>query len=265
MSHRASAGPAPHDPRRRLRLLSYNIQAGASTARYREYLTRSWQHVLPHPNKRRNLEAVAELVAGYDIVALQEADGGSLRSGFANQVQFLAELARFPYWSHQANRRVAALAASSNGLLSRFEPAEVVDHKLPGAIPGRGALAVHYGTPRQGLLVVIAHLALTPNARRAQFRYLAEVIGDRPYALLMGDFNCAANAPELRPLFHATRLRPPPLSLETYPSWRPRRPIDHILATDGLSALAYEVPLLRVSDHLPVALTVALPDACRMA
>jgi endonuclease/exonuclease/phosphatase family metal-dependent hydrolase len=262
--HRPAPGPIPHDPRRHLRLLSYNIQAGARTARYREYLTGSWQHVLPHPNKRRNLESVAELVAGFDIVALQEADSGSLRSGFSNQVQFLAELARFPWWSHQANRNVASLAASSNGLLSRMEPAEVVDHKLPGAIPGRGALAVHYGTPRQGLLVVIAHLALTAAARRAQCRYLAELIGDRPYAVLMGDLNCTASDPELRHLFHHTRLQPPPLSLETYPSWRPRRAIDHILATDGLGALAYEVPLLRVSDHLPVALTVALPDACRL-
>ena len=175
---RPSTGPLPHDPRRRLRLISYNIQAGASTARYREYLTGSWQHVLPHPNKRRNLNAVAELVTAFDIVALQEADGGSLRSGFNNQVQYLAELAQFPWWSHQANRNVAALAASSNGLLSRVEPSEVVDHKLPGAIPGRGALAVRYGTPRQGLLVVIAHLALTRNARRKQCHYLAELIGE---------------------------------------------------------------------------------------
>ena len=262
---RPAPGPIPHDPRRHLRLLSYNIQAGASTARYRDYLTRSWQHVLPHPDKRRNLEAVAELVAGFDIVALQEADDGSLRSGFRNQVQFLAELARFPWWSHQANRKVAAVASSSNGVLSRLQPAEVVDHKLPGAIPGRGALAVHFGTPRQGLLVVIAHLALTRSARRTQCRYLAELIGDRPYAVLMGDLNCTAGDPELRLLFQRTRLQPPPLSLETYPSWRPRRAIDHILVTDGLGALSYEVPPLRVSDHLPVALTVALPDACRLA
>ena len=112
--------------------------------------------------------------------------------------------------------------------------------------------------------MVIALLALTAAARRTQCRYLAELIGDRPYAVLMGDLNCTANDPELRHLFHHTRLQPPPLSLETYPSWRPRRAIDHILATDGLGALAYEVPLLRVSDHLPVALTVALPDACRL-
>jgi endonuclease/exonuclease/phosphatase family metal-dependent hydrolase len=261
---RAATGPIANDPRRRLRLLSYNIQAGASTARYREYLTGSWQHVLPHPNKQRNLLAVAGLVNGYDIVALQEADGGSLRSGFRNQVQFLAEQAQFPFWSHQANRNVASLAASSNGLLSRMEPSEVVDHRLPGAFPGRGALAVHYGTPRQGLLVVIAHLALTRNARREQCRFLAELIGDRPHALLMGDLNCSAGDVEMRQVFQRTRLLPPPLSLETYPSWRPRRAIDHILATDCLDPLAYEVPLLRVSDHLPIALTVALPDACRL-
>jgi endonuclease/exonuclease/phosphatase family metal-dependent hydrolase len=249
---------------RQLRLLSYNIQAGSSTERYRHYVTRGWQHVLPHPTKRRNLETVGTLVRDYDIVALQEADGGSLRSGFQNQIQHLAESAEFPYWSHQANRRIAKVAEPSNGLLSRPKPVEVVTHELPGAIPGRGAMEVRYGTPRQGLHVIIAHLALTPRARRQQFDYLAETIADLPYVVLMGDLNCTADSPEMRALFHRTRLVRPPLSLETYPSWRPRRAIDHVLATDALAPVKYEVPLVTVSDHLPVALTVALPDGCRL-
>ena len=32
---------------RRLRLLSANIQAGSSTRRYSDYVTRSWSHALP--------------------------------------------------------------------------------------------------------------------------------------------------------------------------------------------------------------------------
>ena len=33
---------------RRLKLLSYNIQAGVDTRRYHHYFTQSWKHVLPH-------------------------------------------------------------------------------------------------------------------------------------------------------------------------------------------------------------------------
>ena len=51
-----SCDPRVNPPRRfagaarrrgRLRLLSFNIQVGISTERYRHYLTRGWQHLLP--------------------------------------------------------------------------------------------------------------------------------------------------------------------------------------------------------------------------
>ncbi len=255
----------PQDlPPRVLRVLSYNIHAAANTNRYGDYLTRSWQHVLPHPRKRKNLEAVAQLVAGYDIVGLQEADSGSLRSGFENQTQFLAERAGFPYWSHQTNRRMAKLAEPSNGLLSRPAPREVIAHALPGAIAGRGAMEVRYGPSRTGLHVLIAHLALTPRARRAQFDYLASIIDGLPHVILLGDLNCTPDAPELKRLRERTGLVSAGVPLATFPSWRPRRALDHILVSPALEPLGVEVPLLRVSDHLPLAMRVALPATCRL-
>ena len=94
----------------RLRLLSFNIQVGISTEKYRHYLTRGWQHLLPHNGRAGNLQKIGDLLGDFDLVALQEADGGSLRSGFLNQTQYLAESAGFPYWSHQPNRKVAKVA-----------------------------------------------------------------------------------------------------------------------------------------------------------
>jgi endonuclease/exonuclease/phosphatase family metal-dependent hydrolase len=250
--------------RRQLRLLSFNIQAGSSIDRYREYVTRGWQHVLPHAGKRRNLAALAKVAAGYDLVALQEADAGSLRSGFQNQVQFLAESAGFPYWSHQPNRRVAKLAEPSNGLLSRLEPFELLDHKLPGRIPGRGALEVRLGKGRHALHVFIAHLALGARARRIQLDYLAEVMADHPYVVLMGDLNCTIDSRELKALFAKSPLRPPREALHTFPSWDPSRAIDHILVSESLEPVHFEVLPLRVSDHQPVAMTLELPRDVRL-
>ncbi|MCG8609572.1 MAG: EEP domain-containing protein, partial [Pseudomonadales bacterium] len=34
-----------------IRLLTFNIQVGISTSAYRHYVTRSWQHVLPHSRR----------------------------------------------------------------------------------------------------------------------------------------------------------------------------------------------------------------------
>jgi hypothetical protein len=70
-----------------IRLLSYNVQAGISTARYRHYITHSWKHVLPHAQRFSNLDRIARLVKDYDIVGLQELDAGSLRSNNVNLTQ----------------------------------------------------------------------------------------------------------------------------------------------------------------------------------
>jgi len=105
MTRPAAAAHGDSDPRR-LNLLSCNILAGGSMKRYRDYVTHSWKHVLPH-GKRANLDGLARVIGAFDLVGLQEADAGSLRSGFLNQTQYLAEAAQFPYWTHQPNRRVA--------------------------------------------------------------------------------------------------------------------------------------------------------------
>ena len=247
---------------RQVRLLSFNIQGGSATQRYRHYVTRGLDSVLPHPRKRRNLKRVAEVVEHFDLVALNEADGGSLRSGFVNQVEFLAEQAGFPFWSFQSNRRVGRVAESANGLLSRFQPSSVWDHRLPGRIKGRGALEVRFGDEKEGLRLVIAHLALSPRARAQQLSYLAELIGQHRCAVLMGDFNCTVESGELDGLLANTRLRPAPRPPPTFPSWRPVRAIDHILVGEGLDAQGFGTVPLRVSDHLPVSLTLAVPARC---
>lgn len=252
--------PPATDSSRKLRLLSCNILAGGSVKHYREYITQSWKQVLPGRSKRTNLDDLAELISDFDLVGLQEADAGSLRSGFLNQTEYLAETAGFPYWSHQPNRQVAQLACSSNGLLSRMEPIEVLDYPLPGRIAGRGALWVRFGPEVSGLVVVIAHLALGAQARRTQLAFLADLIGTRSCVVLMGDLNCETQGNELLQLFARTALLPPIAEPPTFPSWQPRRAIDHILASPGVVIEKLWTLPHAVSDHLPLAASLRLLD-----
>lgn len=243
-----------------LRLLSSNILAGGSVGRYRHYVTQSLKQMLPSRSKRGNLDSFAGLLADFDIVGLQEADAGSLRSGFVNQTQYLAEAAGFAYWSHQPNRKIAQFAASSNGLLTRIRPDEVLDYPLPGRIPGRGALWVRFGKGDATLVLVVAHLSLGPAARKRQLAFLAELIGKQRHAVLMGDLNCTLHSDELKSLFQKTSLKPhgesPP---STFPSWRPRRAIDHILTTPSVRIEELWTLPHPVSDHLPLAARVSVP------
>jgi len=243
---------------RRLTLLSCNIQAGNSTSRYRDYATRAWSHLLPN-GKRSSLDAIAGLTRSYDIVGLQESDPGSLRSGFLNQTHYLAERAGFPWWSHQPNRRVGAIASSANGLLSRFQPTSVEDHPLPGRLGGRGVLLARFGEGVEALSVAVAHLSLGSKSRRSQLAFIAELLGDERHAVLMGDFNCDPGSPEMQQLYRQTCLAPPSEVCPTFPSWAPRRALDHILVSERLMCEAPRALPAARSDHLAVALELTVP------
>jgi len=246
-----------------LRLISFNIQAGAHFDRYHQYVTRPWRHVLPHGARKRNLKKLANLLAGYDIVALQEADAGSLRSGFVNQVEYLAEESDFGWFSVQTNRRIGNLAHTCNALLMRHQPSEVRDYALPGTLPGRGALWARFGDGPDALLVVVVHLSLGPRARQRQIDFLQTIIEGHRHVVVMGDFNCPANAPEMLHLYQSSHLAPPQSPPATFPSWAPVRDIDHILLSRSLRSMHCEAPVFGLSDHLPISLTARLPVECR--
>ncbi len=250
--------------RRRLRLLSYNIQAGIASHGYHHYLTHSWKHVLPYPERLENLDRIARLAAGYDLVGLQEVDGGSLRSGFVNQTEYLALQAGFPYWYDQTNRRLGRLTQHSLGILSKLTPTAVRSIRLPARIPGRGALVLHFGRGAQALLVMVLHLALGRRARFQQLACIAEILADFRHAVVMGDFNCRSDSPEMDWLLERTSLREPVHGLNTFPSWRPQRNIDHILVTPSLEVADVRVLRHAYSDHLPLAMEVVLPDALKL-
>ncbi len=245
---------------RRLKLLSANIQAGSSTRRFSDYATRSWSHVLPAGNKRGALDTIAVLAGQHDIVGLQESDPGSLRSGFTNQTHYLAERAGFAYWSHQPNRSMGGVASSANGLLSRLEPVSISDHPLPGRVKGRGVLLARFGEGDEGLVVAISHLSLGAASRLAQLSFIAELLHGHPHAVLMGDFNCTHDRPEMDMLYQRTRLQPPAQTVCTFPSWRPQRAIDHILMTDEIACQSMTALPAALSDHLALSIELTVPE-----
>ena len=243
----------------RLRLLSFNIQVGINTERYRHYLTRSWQHLLPHAGRTINLQQIAGQLADFDLVALQEVDGGSLRSGFVNQVERLAQLGNFPFWYQQLNRNYGRFAQHSNGLLSRLQPSLLEDHPLPGPA-GRGAIMLRLGEGENALAVVMMHLALGGRTRARQLAYIRELIGSYRHLVLMGDMNTHVADLLLYSPLRDLGLMAPQLA-PTFPSWRPQRCLDHILLSSELALERVSLLNQSISDHLPVAVEIRLPDS----
>ena len=241
-----------------LRMLSLNIQVGLHTSQYWHYLTHAWRHLVPTRSAQLNLERIAKLVSRYDIVALQEADAGSLRTAQLNQVAHLAERAGFAYWHAAVTRDLRPFAQHCLGCLSRWPLEKVQYHALPGWLPGRGALEIEIRPQGcEPLRLFIVHLALGRGARARQLQFISALIHDRIDTILLGDLNCEASELTAHDGLRNARLRGVH-NQHTFPSWRPSRSLDHILVTPAVDVISATVLDDRLSDHLPVATEIRL-------
>lgn len=123
----------------------------------------------------------------------------------------------------------------------------------------RAVVAACVTTAHGALTVVTAHLSFVPGFNVRQLRQVKKWMADLPRPLIfLGDFNLPSGVPArvtgLTPL-----LREP-----TFPSYKPRVQLDHILA-DGLSPLQVQaakasakVWQLPVSDHCAVSVDIPL-------
>jgi len=240
-----------------LRLLSYNIQSGIGTTGMHRYVTEGWKHILPHADQLKLLQNIANVTRDFDLVGIQEADVGSLRTGYINQAEYVARCANFDHWHAQTNRRVSQFATSAVAAMSRLPLSAIKETRLPGRIPGRGALIVTVAGREVDLTVAIVHLALGRRDRLQQIDSLINNLPDTGPIVLMGDFNCIEQGPEFDLLQSRCGLRSPGSDgRRTFPSWRPVRGIDHILITEDLHVTHSAVLEHTYSDHRPVAVTL---------
>lgn len=243
-----------------LSVISFNLQAGVQTAQLGDYVTQSWRHFWPNNQTQHNLDQAAKILSQFDITGVQEADAGSRRSKHINQVQWLAEQASHPHYSWQVNRNVGRYAQHSLGITSRFELHDPQQHRLPGLIPGRGALTAQINYQGRKVLVVVVHLALGKRSRQRQLAYLAALVKQHQYVILLGDTNC-----DLQQLndsaMSSTHLSPLSDVGNTHPSWNPKRQLDHIFVSEGFTVNKVWTEAQTYSDHLAVAAELELSAA----
>ena len=245
---------------RRLRLLSFNIQVGLHTRHYGHYVTRAWQHVAPAAaaGMRGNLARIAELMRDYDFVAIQEADAGSLRTRYVNQLEYLARHAGFAHWGLSVTRDLQPVAQHCLGYLSRFAPVKITEHVLPSRIPGRRAMTIELGAENGGLTLLIAHLSLGRVSQRRQLDFLADLVPSSRPTVLLGDLNCEPATLRRHAGLHRSGLMVPSATPATFPSWRPARSIDHILVSPEVHLASLRALPHTLSDHRPLAAEIEL-------
>lgn len=196
---------------------------------------------------------LGEVCAGFDadVIALQEVDRGTFRSGRADLAAAAAESCGM---SHVFGASVRFWGGwFGNALLVRGDLVSSSVTRL-SKVPGwklwqerRTLLRAEVRVGGQPWSVAVTHLAVTRAVNGPQLdRALALVQRDRHPLVVLGDLNSRPNAVE--PAAAAaglTYVQHGP----TYPVEDPRRGIDHVLVSPDVRVDAVEVRRTPVSDH----------------
>lgn len=206
-----------------------------------------------------DLQRIAEVImqAGADLVALQEVDERTRRTGGIDQAGELARLtgmyhAFAPFMDFQGGRYGLAV-------LSRFpmEEMRVIDLP-PGAHEPRTALAITVAPPGHGRLTFVSlHLDwLEPDTNRfAQARALVDALSADSPVILAGDFNDTPESRTMRLFLSEFAEAPKPENARwTFPSDRPEQEIDFIIfrPVDAWTGSSRVLDEEIASDHRPV-------------
>lgn len=240
-----------------LRIASFNMQAGIGSHLPHHVLTHGWRYLLPHRHVHANLEQIAKAITPFDIVALQEADAGSFRTSYIHQQDYLAVRGGFNYSQSLITKEINPIACISLGILGRLPLDSVNKHRLPASKHGRGALETVCHWQGKPIAIIATHLSLRRSSRLQQIRFITELVKKHPAAIVLGDLNCEPHSPEFRELIETADLQSGHPTPPTYPSWQPRRRIDHILTTRNLEMHNLRVLHIPCSDHLPVAAEIS--------
>ncbi len=225
----------------RLRVLCYNIHHGEGV------------------DGKLDLERIARVIRSVepDVVALQEVDKNTQRTG---QVDQPAELARLTDMNVVFGGNLAFQGGHyGNAVLSRLPITRHKNHRLPSFANGeqRGVLEVEIAWPdaRQPLVLLATHLDYRADdqERLASAKVINDLVaamGERP-ALLAGDLNATADSPTLQRL-EKVWTRANRDVLPTVPVGQPKSQIDFILFRPADRWKAVEVRVLDeavASDH----------------
>jgi endonuclease/exonuclease/phosphatase family metal-dependent hydrolase len=126
-------------------------------------------------------------------------------------------------------------------------------------------MLIEFQTGDKPLGICIVHLALGKRARMRQLGFVAELLAGYSHLVLMGDFNCDCRSEEFELLTNKIDLHAPQCDMMTFPSWRPNRKLDHILASTSLKLARSEVLNHAHSDHLPISVEIELPSHLSLA
>ena len=211
-----------------------------------------------------DLERIAALIRSSDpdLVALQEIDSATTRTGGVDQA---AELARLTGLESRYGRFMPYRGgAYGMAVLSRWPIEETAHLRLPDGEEPRSALSVTVRSPTSGerLRFVSVHLYRTEDERMAQAVTLDSLLsGSALPTILAGDFNSTPESPVMTRLAESWTVVEKGEDRFTFASYDPVREIDFVLLRPRDRFTVSSQRLLDepvASDHRPVLVDLVL-------
>lgn len=254
----------------RIKVMSYNVHFGCDL------------------DNRYDLDAIAEEIraADADIVGLQEVDvHWGARSQWESMVDELASrlsLHAFfaPIYELPGERSGQSVRQFGVALLSRYPFLRTVNRPMtrlssqsreaiPEPMPGFAEAVIPIGDARLTVYVVHLDYRAEPMIREQQIREIRGALKESSMesneafreVILLGDCNARPDAPEMAPLLEVLRDTWADVSGDpgyTFPTDRPDRKIDYILATPGVKTLQADILDVKGSDHRPIVAVMEL-------
>ena len=190
-----------------------------------------------------------------DIVGLIEVDTGSIRSRMVNQAEKIASDLQMntsyetKYGSKSLNQMLPIVRKQGNAFMAAQR---VHGEKFHYFDTGIKRLIIEL--EMEDFAVFLVHLSLKYRHRHLQLRRLHDLIEatEKP-VIVAGDFNTFWGENEIYLFLRAAGLQSANVEgLPTYPSRAPRKELDFVLYQDGITVNSFEIPDVRLSDHLPL-------------
>jgi endonuclease/exonuclease/phosphatase family metal-dependent hydrolase len=237
-----------------MRLLLYNIRyavGGGASSRM----------ALPGAGYLIGNQSVLPEIASFiqsvdpDVVGLIEVDTGSIRSRNVNQAEKLASdlgmntSYETKYGSKSLNQLLPIVRMQGNAFMAA---PRMHGEKFHYFDTGIKRLIIELEMDDYAIFLV--HLSLKYRHRHLQLRHLYDLIQatEKP-VVVAGDLNTFWGENEIYLFMKAAGLRSANVdSRPTYPSRAPRKELDFVLYQDGIKVTAFDIPDVKLSDHLPL-------------
>ncbi len=237
-----------------MRILLYNIRYAVGGGASMRMPLPGAGMVLGDPNVLPELSRYIQSVDP-DIVGLIEVDTGSIRSRKVNQAEALAEALGMntsyetKYGSNSLNQLLPIVRKQGNAFLAAERVHGETFHYFD-----TGIKRLIIELEMQDFAVFLVHLSLKYRHRHLQLRKLYDLIEvTKKPVIVAGDFNTFWGENEIYLFMKAAGLTSANVdSIPTYPSRSPRKELDFILYQEGIRVTGFEVPDVRLSDHLPL-------------